>query len=58
MGASLLTRLHSIRLMSRDTAFANGDRDGYAETYHFFSGFVALLLLAWLFLTIYRGGVA
>ena len=58
MGASLLTRLHSIRLMSRDTAFANGDRSGYAETYHFFSGFVALLLLAWLFLTIYRGGVA
>lgn len=58
MGASLLTRLHSIRLMSRDTAFASGDRTGYEETYHFFSGFVALLLLVWLFLTVYRGGVA
>lgn len=58
MGASLLTRLHAIRLMSRDTAFANGDRTGYAETYHYFSAFVGLLLLAWLFLTIYRGGVA
>ena len=38
--------------------FAEGDRTGYEETYHFFAGFVGLMLLAWLFLTIYRGGVA
>ena len=58
MGAALASRLQSIRLMSRDAFFAEGDRTGYEETYHFFAGFVELVLLAWLFLTIYRGGVA
>ena len=57
-GASLTTRLQSIRLMSRDAFFADDDRTGYMETYYFFSAFVGLVLLAWLFLTIYRGGVA
>ena len=57
-GASLTTRLQSIRLMSRDAFFADGDRTGYMETYYFFSAFVGLVLLVWLFLTLYRGGVA
>ena len=58
MGSALSTRLQMIRLMSRDAFFAEGIRTGYLETYHYFAGFVGLLLLVWLFLTIYRGGVA
>ena len=50
--------LQTIRLMSRDASFADGNRTGYLETYHYFAAFVGLLLLVWLFLTIYRGGVA
>ena len=58
MGSALSTRLQMIRLMSRDAFFAEGNRTGYLETYHYFAGFVGLLLLVWLFLTIYRGGGA
>ena len=57
-GTALAARLQSIRLISRDAAFAEGNRTGYAETYHYFSAFVGLLLLVWLYLTIKRGGVA
>ena len=57
-GSALSTRLQTIRLMSRDAFFADGNRTGYLETYHYFAAFVGLLLLVWLFLTIYRGGVA
>lgn len=57
-GGALASRLQSIRLMSRDALFADGNREGYIETYHYFAAFVGLLLLGWLFLTIYRGGVA
>lgn len=54
---ALDARLQTIRLMSRDAAFKDGDRTGYNETYHYFAGAVFVLLLVWLFLTIYRGGV-
>ena len=57
-GSSLGTRLYSIRLLSKNVAFSDGDRDGYEDTYFYFSAFVELLLLIWLYLTIYRGGVA
>ena len=57
-GTSLGGRLRLIRMMSRDAAFANGDRAGYEETYHYFAAAAGLVLLIWLFLTIYRGGVA
>ena len=55
---SLGARLQSIRLMSKDAALKAGDRTGFHETYHYFAGAVFVLLLIWLFLTIYRGGVA
>ena len=57
-GSALGTRLYSIRLLSKNVAFSDGDRDGYEDTYFYFSAFVELLLLIWLYLTIYRGGVA
>ena len=57
-GGSLIARLQSIRLMSRDAAFADGDREGFEETYFYSSAILAVILLIWLFLTIYRGGVA
>ena len=56
-GSSLGGKLRIIRMMSRDAALADGDRTGYEETYHYFAAFTGLLLLIWLFLTIYRGGV-
>jgi len=55
---SLGTRLQNIRRMSKDAALKAGDRTGFNETYHYFAGAVFALLLIWLFLTIYRGGVA
>ena len=58
MGTSLAGRLRSVRLMSREAAFATGNREGYMETYHYFAMFVEFLLLIWLYLTICRGGVA
>jgi len=58
MGTSLAGRLRSVRLMSREAAFATGNREGYTETYHYFAMFVEFLLLIWLYLTICRGGVA
>lgn len=57
-GTSLAGRLQSVRLMSRQAAFATGNREGYTETYHYFAMFVEFLLLIWLYLTICRGGVA
>ena len=45
-------------MMSREAAFAAGNREGYTETYHYFAMFVEFLLLIWLYLTIFRGGVA
>ena len=57
-GGSLIARLQSVRLMSRDAAFADGDRTGFEETYYYSSAILAVVLLIWLFLTIYRGGVA
>ena len=57
-GSSLGTRLYSIRLLSKNVAFSDGDREGYEDTYFYFSAFAELLLLIWLYLTIYRGGVA
>ncbi len=57
-GTSLAGRLRSVRLMSREAAFASGDREGYMETYHYFAMFVEFLLLIWLYLTIFRGGAA
>ena len=58
IGSSLAGRLRSVRLMSREAAFASGSREGYVETYHYFAMFVEALLLIWLYLTIFRGGVA
>lgn len=57
-GSALGKRLQSIRRMSRDALIADGDRTGCEETYHYFAAFTGVLLLIWLFLTIYRGGVA
>ena len=57
-GNSLAGRLQSVRLMSRQAAFATGNREGYTETYHYFAMFVEFLLLVWMYLTICRGGVA
>ena len=57
-GTSLAGRLQSVRLVSRQAAFATGNREGYTETYHYFAMFVEFLLLIWLYLTICRGGVA
>lgn len=57
-GSSLGGKLRLIRMMSRNAALAAGDRTGYEETYHYFAAGAGLLLLIWLFLTIYRGGVA
>ena len=57
-GASLAGRLQAVRLMSRQAAFSSGGSEGYVETYHYFAMFVEFLLLIWLFLTIFRGGVA
>ena len=57
-GTSLAGRLRSVRMMSREAAFAAGNREGYTETYHYFAMFVEFLLLIWLYLTICRGGVA
>ena len=57
-GTSLAGRLRSVRMMSREAAFAAGNREGYTETYHYFAMFVEALLLIWLYLTICRGGVA
>ena len=57
-GSSLGTRMYSIRLLSKNVAFSDGDREGYEDTYFYFSAFAELLLLIWLYLTIYRGGVA
>ena len=57
-GTSLAGRLQSVRLMSRQAAFATGNREGYTETYHYFAMFVEFLLLVWMYLTICRGGVA
>ena len=58
IGTNLAGRLRAVRLMSREAAFASGSREGYVETYHYFAMFVEALLLIWLYLTIYRGGVA
>ena len=57
-GTSLAGRLRSVRMMSREAAFAAGNREGYTETYHYFAVFVEFLLLVWMYLTICRGGVA
>ena len=57
-GSSLGAKLRLIRMMSRDAALADGDKTGYEETYHYFAAVAGLVLLIWLFLTIYRGGVA
>ena len=57
-GTSLAGRLRSVRLMSREAAFSSGIREGYTETYHYFAMFVEFLLLIWLYMTIWRGGVA
>ena len=57
-GTSLAGRLRSVQMMSREAAFSSGLREGYTETYHYFAMFVEFLLLIWLFLTIFRGGVA
>ncbi len=58
LNLQLRTRLNSIRKMSRKTAFKEGDKTGYNETYYYFSGFIVFLLLIWMSLTIYRGSVA
>ena len=58
IGTNLAGRLRSVKLMSRQAAFSAGNREGYIETYHYFAMFVEALLLIWLYLTIYRGGVA
>ena len=44
--------------LASTAAFADGDRTGFEETYYYCSAIVAVVLLIWLFLTIYRGGVA
>ena len=51
-------KLESVRLMSRDATVSKENLPSDRETYHFFSAFIGLLLLVWLFLTINRGGVA
>ena len=58
IGTNLAGRLRSVKLMSRQAAFSAGNREGYIETYHYFAMFVEALLLIWLYLTIFRGGVA
>ena len=50
-------KLESVRLMSRDAAVSDENSPSDKETYHFFAMLIAVLLLAWLFLTIYRGGM-
>ena len=50
-------KLESVRLMSRDAAVSDEDSPSDKETYHFFAMLIAVLLLAWLYLTIYRGGM-
>ena len=55
---ALSTRLQSIRMLSTRASFQAGNRTGYNETYHYFSSATALLLIIWIFLTVYRGNVA
>ena len=43
--------------MSRDAAVSDENSPSDKETYHYFAMLIAVLLLAWLFLTIYRGGM-
>ena len=50
-------KLESVRLMSRDAAVSDENAPSDKETYHYFAMLIAVLLLAWLFLTIYRGGM-
>ena len=50
-------KLESVRLMSRDAAVSDENSPSDKETYHFFAMLIAVLLLAWLYLTIYRGGM-
>ena len=50
-------KLESVRLMSRDAAVSDENAPSDKETYHYCAMLIAVLLLAWLFLTIYRGGM-
>ena len=50
-------KLESVRLMSRDAAVSDENAPSDKETYHYFAMLIAVLLLAWLFLTIDRGGM-
>ena len=55
---ALSSKLQSIRMLSTRASFQAGNRTGYNETYHYFSAATALLLIIWIFLTVYRGNVA
>ncbi|MBQ6469170.1 MAG: VWA domain-containing protein [Lachnospiraceae bacterium] len=57
-GSSKLSQiLNRIRLLSRDTALRSGDRTGWEETYHYFAGILALVMMACLFRHFRRGNV-
>ena len=57
-GSSKLTQiLNRIRLLSRDTALKTGDKTGWEETYYYFAGVLAVLMMACLFRHFHRGNV-
>jgi hypothetical protein len=49
--------LEGIRRMSRSTALHAGDRTGWKETYHYYAGILALILMICLFRLLNRGNL-
>lgn len=54
--SAMTATLSRIRMLSAGTARQQGDLSGFSETYYYFAGVLALCLMGWLFLLIYRGG--
>ena len=49
--------LNGIRRMSRSTALHAGDKTGWKETYHYYAGILALILMVCLFRLVNRGNM-
>lgn len=54
--SAMTATLGRIRMLSAGTARQQGDLSGFSETYYYFAGALALCLIGWLFLLVYRGG--
>lgn len=54
----LFSEIDVIKALSRDAAIEDGDTSGMIETYYYFAGILAVILMAWVVRNIYKGGLS